>query len=139
MYSCHEHRELNLMKYIPPPNYAIAETLLLSTLRFPTISTTAMGGEGRLRSRTASAVARYFSSTQRLRRSDDEQQSDGQRQECADSPTGQRRFWDDFAFGDTWTSKGMWIVDARASWLVKQRRAELADQRGALSPMFGLH
>jgi hypothetical protein len=46
---------------------------------------------------------------------------------------GSAGFWDDFAFGDTWTSKtGSWIVDARASWLVKQRRAELADQRGAV-------
>jgi hypothetical protein len=122
----------NLMKYIPPPNYALPGSTTVDHYN-TNIPNDTNGrqwvakidydlGQHRL-------FARYF--TERTTTPADQMMSSSLTSSGKNALTAgssNAGFWDDFALGDTWTSKaGSWIVDARASWMK-------ADQSGSGSP-----
>ncbi len=110
----------NLMKYIPPPNYTLGGNLAYFNTTVPNDINDPQWvakvdynfGQHRL-------FARYFS--EHTKTPAEEMTKSGQTSSGLNALTaqgGSAGFWDDFALGDTWTSKaGSWIVDARASWM----------------------
>jgi hypothetical protein len=127
----------NLMNYIPPPNYAPpngAFAYYNSTIPNDTNAPQWVAkvdyalGEHRL-------FARYFSdhtSTPAEQMEKSSQTASGfNALTAAGFSSG---FWDNFALGDTWTSKtASWIVDGRASWLKADTRGGAASSLSALS------
>ena len=110
----------NLMKYIPPPNYSLGGNLAYYNTTVPNKTDNPQWvakldynlGQHRL-------FARYF--TEHTNTPADEMRSSSETSSGKNALTAQgfsSGFWDDLAFGDTWSSKsGSWIVDARASWM----------------------
>jgi hypothetical protein len=120
----------NLMRYIPAPNYSLGGTLAYYNTSVPNNTNDPQWaakidyklGQHRL-------FARYF--TEHITTPADPMRASSETasgKNALTSTGGSSGFWDDFALGDTWTSKsGSWIVDARASWMK-------ADNKGYASP-----
>jgi hypothetical protein len=126
----------NLMKYIPSPNYSLGGNLAYYNTTVPNDINDPQWvakidynlGQHRL-------FARYFS--EHTKTLADQTQKSSQTASGLNALTaqgGSAGFWDDFAFGDTWTSKtGSWIVDARASWMKADNTASGASSLSGLN------
>jgi len=120
----------NLMRYVPAPNYSLGGTLAYYNTSVPNDTNDPQWaakidynlGQHRV-------FARYF--TEHITTPADPMRVSSETasgKNALTSTGGSSGFWDDFALGDTWTSKsGSWIVDARASWMK-------ADGKGYASP-----